>query len=119
MPDIVRSTLLELFDLLGYDKKEAEKTIGAILTSIEKEVLGEVHEGLQSNERNETNDLKSARGCMKEEEFLHTIETASSRVLVNFFADNKKDFDERQKEVFLAFLLTNKLKRELEKLSSS
>ena len=112
---MVEKTIKELFYLLNYKPDEVSEIVKKLLEYIGTEALKEMMEGMHLDKVNDITSYKDAKGHVDSDAMLKIVESASARVLVNYFADNKKNFDEKQKEIFLSFLLTSKLQRELEK----
>lgn len=115
MISVIEKTLLELFRLLGFEVEIAKKTVKELLSKIEEEAVFETHEGIHNSKKDKIKNLDQAAKALGDEVFKKIVETASSKILVAYFANNKKGYTENQKEVFLTFLLTNKIHRELEK----
>jgi transposase-like protein len=114
MESVLRETLENLFVLLDYKNATTKN----VFEEIEKEINAEMKKGLLKESKC-PKSIHELEKMLTEEEVLQVLETSASRVLVDFFAEHKKRFDERQKEVYLTFLLTNKLQRELEKYISA
>ena len=108
MKSIIKAELENLFKLLEINSDLAKKDISMLLNDITTEAIFEAKEGLKKENAEKINSLEYAA--------LDKVETASSRILVRYYANHKKNYNERQKEIFLTFLLTNKLQRTLSKL---
>ncbi len=113
MLPVLNTTLEQLFDLLGYTVQTKKDIVRSIAKEIEQEALKEAKNGVGENIAIES--LNKVQKILGKRETFHILEAVAARVLVNFFAEHKRNYSEQQKEVFLTFLLTNKLKRELEK----
>jgi hypothetical protein len=109
MIKIVESEIVKLFKLLKVDE-----SLGEMMSDIKKETLLNFKEGMLAKEADAMENLEEIK---EDERLMKAFETASSKILVRYYADHKKGYSEEQKEIFLTFLLTNKIKRSLESSS--
>ena len=116
MNPIVQEELDALFKLLKYGVIDHKKAVEEIVRKIEREIIFELEEGLEKQHCKECDgELSKLKQHVDSETFNKTTETAASRIMVAYYAEAKKEYNEEQKEIFLTFLLTNKLQRALEK----